>query len=369
MTRPFNFSAGPANLPEEVLKQAAGEMLDWHGSGMSVMEMSHRGKEFISIYEAAEADFRELMAVPTHFKILFMQGGGLAENAIVPLNLSRGRAADFVVTGSWSDKSQKEARKYCDVQVAASNADNGHTQLPSPSGWKLRPDAAYVHLCTNETINGVEFQSLPDLKALGSDVPLVIDFSSHVASRPVDWSRVGLAFGGAQKNLGPAGVTLAFIKKDFTDRIPSGLPAMLDYKTHIEAGSLFNTPPCYSIYIVGLVLQWIQDQGGADKLYAANAEKAKTLYDYLDASKFFYSPVEKSVRSLMNVPFLTRVADAEASEALNKKFVKEAEAAGLVNLAGHRSVGGMRASIYNAMPLEGVKKLVEFLKTFEKANA
>jgi len=368
MTRPFNFSAGPANLPEEVLQQAAGEMLDWHGSGMSVMEMSHRGKEFISIYEAAEADFRELMAVPAHFKILFMQGGGLAENAIVPLNLSRGRSADFVVTGSWSDKSQKEARKYCDAQVAASNADNGHTQLPAPSGWKLRPDAAYVHLCTNETINGVEFQSLPDLKALGSDAPLVIDFSSHVASRAVDWSRVGLAFGGAQKNLGPAGVTLVVIREDLLGHAMPACPSAFDYKTVADNQSMYNTPPTYAIYIAGLTFQWLKRQregaaAGVAAMEKRNLAKAQLLYDAIDSSQFYLNKVGKDCRSRMNVPFFLR------DESRNEAFLAGAKAAGLLQLKGHKSVGGMRASIYNAMPLAGVQALVAYMREFEQKHA
>jgi len=368
MTRPFNFSAGPANLPEEVLQQAASEMLDWHGSGMSVMEMSHRGKEFGSIYEAAEADFRELMGIPAHFKILFMQGGGLAENAIVPLNLSRGRSADFVVTGSWSDKSQKEARKYCDAQVAASNADNGHTQLPSPSGWKLRPDAAYVHLCTNETINGVEFQSLPDLKALGSDAPLVIDFSSHVASRSVDWARVGLAFGGAQKNLGPAGVTLVVIREDLLGHAMPACPSAFDYKTVADNQSMYNTPPTYAIYIAGLTFQWLKRQregeaAGVAAMEKRNLAKAQLLYDAIDGSQFYLNKVNKDCRSRMNVPFFLR------DESRNETFLTGAKAAGLLQLKGHKSVGGMRASIYNAMPLAGVQALVAYMREFEQKHA
>jgi len=368
MTRPFNFSAGPANLPEEVLQQAASEMLDWHGSGMSVMEMSHRGKEFGSIYEAAEADFRELMGIPAHFKILFMQGGGLAENAIVPLNLSRGRSADFVVTGSWSDKSQKEARKYCDAQVAASNADNGHTQLPSPSGWNLRSDAAYVHLCTNETINGVEFQSLPDLKALGSDAPLVIDFSSHVASRSVDWARVGLAFGGAQKNLGPAGVTLVVIREDLLGHAMPACPSAFDYKTVADNQSMYNTPPTYAIYIAGLTFQWLKRQregeaAGVAAMEKRNLAKAQLLYDAIDGSQFYLNKVNKDCRSRMNVPFFLR------DESRNETFLTGAKAAGLLQLKGHKSVGGMRASIYNAMPLAGVQALVAYMREFEQKHA
>lgn len=368
MTRPFNFSAGPANLPEEVLRQAAGEMLDWHGSGMSVMEMSHRGKEFISIYENAEADFRELMAIPAHFKILFMQGGGLAENAIVPLNVSQGRSADFVVTGSWSEKSQKEARKYCDVQIAASNADNGHTLLPPPSGWKLRPDASYVHLCTNETIHGVEFHSLPDLKALGSDAPLVIDFSSHVASRPVDWSLVGLAFGGAQKNLGPAGVTLVVIREDLLGRALAICPSAFDYKTVADNQSMYNTPPTYAIYIAGLTFAWLkrQQEGavtGIAAMEARNKTKAQLLYEAIDGSQFYLNKVDKNCRSRMNVPFFLR------DESRNDAFLSGAKARGLLQLKGHKSVGGLRASIYNAMPLAGVQALVEYMREFEQKHA
>ncbi|SFU88054.1 phosphoserine aminotransferase apoenzyme [Polaromonas sp. YR568] len=368
MTRPFNFSAGPANLPEEVLQQAADEMLDWRGSGMSVMEMSHRGKEFISIYEAAEADFRELMAIPPQFKILFMQGGGLAENAIVPLNLSRGRSADFVVTGSWSDKSQKEARKYCDVQIAGSNADNGHTALPSPSGWKLRPDAAYVHLCTNETINGVEFHALPDLKALGSNAPLVIDFSSHVASRPVDWSRVGLAFGGAQKNLGPAGVTLVVIREDLLGHALPACPSAFDYKTVADNQSMYNTPPTYAIYIAGLTFQWLKRQKegsatGVAAMESRNLAKAQLLYDAIDSSQLYLNKVGKDCRSRMNVPFFLR------DESRNDAFLAGAKARGLLQLKGHKSVGGMRASIYNAMPIAGVRALVEYMREFEEKHA
>ena len=368
MTRPFNFSAGPANLPEEVLQQAAAEMLDWHGSGMSVMEMSHRGKEFISIYEQAEADFRELMAVPKHFKILFMQGGGLAENAIVPLNISRGGSADFVVTGSWSDKSQKEARKYCDVHIAATNEGSAHTSLPSPASWQLRQDASYVHVCTNETSHGVEFQELPDLKALGSDAPLVIDFSSHVASRPVEWSKVGLAFGGAQKNLGPAGVTLVVVRDDLLGHALPICPSAFNYKTVADSDSMYNTPPTYAIYIAGLTFQWLkrQKEGEATGIAAMekhNRVKAQRLYDAIDNSGLYVNNVSKDCRSRMNVPFLLR------DESRNDAFLAGAKARGLLQLKGHKSVGGMRASIYNAMPLAGVEALVSYLQEFEQKQA
>ena len=368
MTRPFNFSAGPANLPEAVLQQAAAEMLDWHGSGMSVMEMSHRGKEFISIYENAEADFRELMAVPQNFKILFMQGGGLAENAIVPLNLSRGDSADFVVTGSWSDKSQKEARKYCDVQVAATTEKNAFTSLPPQDTWQLRRDASYVHLCTNETIHGVEFQELPDLKALGSDAPLVIDFSSHVASRPVDWSRVGLAFGGAQKNLGPAGVTLVVVREDLLGHALSVCPSAFNYKTVADNDSMYNTPPTYAIYIAGLTFQWLKKQRegkatGIEAIEKHNMAKAQLLYDAIDSSQLYLNKVSKDCRSRMNVPFFL------CDESRNDAFLAGAKARGLLQLKGHKSVGGMRASIYNAMPLAGVQALVNYLQEFEQKHA
>ncbi|UUZ67545.1 3-phosphoserine/phosphohydroxythreonine transaminase [Polaromonas sp. P2-4] len=368
MTRPYNFSAGPAKLPEEVLQQAAAEMLDWHGSGMSVMEMSHRGKEFISIYENAEADFRELMAVPSNFKILFMQGGGLAENAIVPLNISCGASADFVVTGSWSDKSQKEARKYCDVQIAASNDSNDHTGLPPPASWNLRRNASYVHICTNETIHGVEFQDLPDLKALGSDAPLVIDFSSQVASRPVDWSRVGLAFGGAQKNLGPAGVTLVVIREDLLGHALSVCPSAFNYKIVADNQSMYNTPPTYSIYIAGLTFAWLKRQtenslSGVAAMEQRNLAKASLLYDAIDSSAFYFNKVAAHCRSRMNVPFLLR------DESRNNAFLAGAASHGLLQLKGHKSVGGMRASIYNAMPIEGVQALVAYMQEFERTQS
>ena len=368
MTRPFNFSAGPAMLPQEVLHQAAHEMLDWHGCGMSVMEMSHRGKEFISIYEEAEADFRELMQIPSEFRILFMQGGGLAENAIVPLNLSRGTSADFVVTGSWSQKSQNEAKKYCSVNLAASNEDTGYTRLPPASSWALRADASYVHLCSNETINGVEFHSLPDLNSLGSSAPLVIDFSSHVASRPVEWSRVGLAFGGAQKNLGPAGVTLVVVREDLLGHALPMCPSAFNYKTVSDNSSMYNTPPTYAIYIAGLTFKWLKRQtegevSGIAAMESRNKTKAALLYAAIDQSALYFNKVQADCRSRMNVPFFLR------DEALNEPFLNGAKLRGLLQLKGHKSVGGMRASIYNAMPLEGVQALTSYLKEFEKEHA
>lgn len=363
MARPYNFSAGPAAMPTEVLETAAREMLDWHGTGMGVMEMSHRGKAFGEILAQAEADLRELLAIPSNFKVLFMQGGGLAENAIVPLNLSRGGAVDFVVTGSWSQKSLKEATRYATARVAASNADTKHTTLPSPAGWRIGPDAQYVHLCSNETIHGVEFHELPDLKALGSDAPLVIDFSSHVASRPVDWGRVGLAFGGAQKNLGPAGVTLVVVREDLLGHALPACPSAFDYKTVADNGSMFNTPPTFAIYIAGLTFQWLKRQGGVAAMEQRNLAKARLLYDFIDGSSFYENRVAPDCRSRMNVPFFLK------DETRNDAFLAGAQARGLLQLKGHKSVGGMRASIYNAMPLEGVQSLVDYLREFEKEMA
>jgi len=353
MTRPYNFSAGPAAIPAEVLEQAAAEMLNWHGSGMGVMEMSHRGKEFLSIYEQAEADLRALLAVPAHFKILFMQGGGLAENAIVPLNLSRAGAVDFVVTGSWSQKSQKEARKYAsEVNIVASAEDTGFTTLPDPASWTVSRGASYLHICSNETINGIEFHQLPDLKALGSDAPLVIDFSSHVASRPVDWSRVGLAFGGAQKNLGPAGLTLVVVREDLLGHALPACPSAFDYKTVAD----------------NLTFQWLkrQTEGGLSGVAAMeqrNIAKAALLYNAIDSSQLYVNKVAANCRSRMNIPFFLR------DESRNDAFLAGAKERGLLQLKGHKSVGGMRASVYNAMPIEGVQALVDYMREFEQKHA
>jgi phosphoserine aminotransferase len=350
-------------MPEAVLQQAASEMLDWHGSGMSVMEMSHRGKEFIGIYEQTESDLRELLAIPSHFKILFMQGGGLAENAIVPLNLSQGGAMDFVITGSWSQKSLKEAEKYGQARVAATSQTDGFTRIPSPATWKIGADSRYVHICSNETIHGVEFHQLPDLQALGCDAPLVVDFSSHVASRPVDWSRVGLAFGGAQKNLGPAGLTLVIVREDLIGHALTHCPSALDYKLVADNQSMYNTPPTYSIYMAGLVFQWLKQHGGIAAMEQRNIAKAQLLYDFLDNSSLYVNHVAKDCRSRMNVPFFLR------DESRNEAFLAGAKTANLLQLKGHKSVGGMRASIYNAMPLEGVQALVAYMREFEKTQA
>ena len=360
MSRVFNFSAGPAALPEPVLRQAAEEMLDWHGSGMSVMEMSHRGKEFISIAEKAEADLRELLAVPASYKVLFMQGGAIAENAIVPMNMLRGKTgADYIDTGEWSKKSIKEAGKYATVNVAASAASTGYDRVPARAEWQLDPNAAYVHICSNETIGGVEYHWTPDV----GDVPLVADMSSNILSRPVDVAQYGLIYGGAQKNIGPAGLTIVIVRDDLIGQALPICPSAFDYKQQAENDSMLNTPPTYAIYIAGLVFHWIKAQGGLKAMEAHNRAKAALLYDYLDATSFYSSPVARSDRSLMNVPFKLK------DESLDAAFLKGAEERRMVQLKGHRSVGGMRASIYNAMPVEGVKALVAYMKEFEAQHA
>lgn len=374
MRRPFNFSAGPATMPREVLAQAAEEMLDWPDAegkrcGMGVMEMSHRGKEFVSICETAENDLRELLAVPANFKILFMQGGGLAENAIVPMNLAALRpapggagSADFVVTGAWSEKSRNEALKYCAARTAASSVSGGFTSIPAPAQWDLDPNASYLHLCTNETIHGVEFQKLPDLTTLGTDAELVIDFSSHIASRPIDWSLVGLGFAGAQKNLGPAGLTLVVIREDLLGHALPICPSAFNFKTVADNSSMYNTPPTYAIYVAGLIFQWLKKQGGVAAMERTNIEKADLLYGAIDSSSLYFNRVNPDCRSRMNVPFFLR------DERLNDAFLAGAKAAGLLQLKGHKSVGGMRASIYNAMPLAGVQALVQYMREFERTH-
>ena len=359
MPRVFNFSAGPAALPETVLRRAAEEMLDWHGSGMSVMEMSHRGPEFISIAAEAERLLRELLAVPAHYKVLFMQGGAIGENAIVPMNLLRGRKSiDFVDTGEWSKKSIKEAKKYAAVNVVASSADTGYDRVPDRQTWKLDPQAAYVHICGNETIGGVQYHFTPDV----GEVPLVADMSSELLSRPVDVSKYGLIYGGAQKNIGPAGLTIVIVREDLIGQALPVCPSAFDYKTVADNESMYNTPPTYAIYIAGLVFQWLKDQGGLAAMAERNRSKAALLYDHLDATSFYRSPVQRDCRSLMNVPFKLR------DESLDGAFLKGAEARGMVQLKGHRSVGGMRASIYNAMPVAGVQALVAYMQDFEKSH-
>ena len=372
MTRPFNFSAGPVTMPLEVLQRAASEMSNWHDadgkpSGMGVMEMSHRGKAFGSIVQHAEATLRRLLAVPEAFHILFMQGGGLAQNALVPMNLcgpALGKPTlDFVITGSWSQKSWQEAAKYSQPHIAASEAESGFHDIAQPATWQLSAGARYVHICSNETIHGVEFHTLPDLRALGSDAPLAVDFSSHVASRPVDWSRVGLAFAGAQKNLGPAGLTLVVVRDDLLGAALDICPSVFNFQNIAANASLFNTPPTYGIYMAGLVFDWLDRQGGIAAIEARNIEKAALLYQAIDASDLYFNPVEPACRSRMNAPFFLR------EPALESAFLEGAEQAGLVQLKGHKSVGGLRASIYNAMPLEGVQALVAFMRSFERTRA
>jgi phosphoserine aminotransferase len=357
MARVINFSAGPAVLPEEVLQRAAAEMLDWHGSGMSVMEMSHRGKEFIGIAEKTEQDLRTLLAIPANYKVLFLQGGAIAENAIVPMNLMRGKSvADYINTGEWSKKSIKEAKKYCTVNVAASAEDQSFTYVPAQDQWKLARDAAYVHVCTNETIGGVEYHWTPDT----GDVPLVADMSSHILSRAIDVSKYGVIYGGAQKNVGPAGLTLVIVRDDLLDRTLPITPSAFDWKQQAESDSMLNTPPTYAIYIAGLVFEWLLAGGGLAAIEQHNIAKANLLYNYLDTSEFYRNPVRKSDRSRMNVPFKLR------DESLDEPFLKGAKDHGMVQLKGHRSVGGMRASIYNAMPLAAVQTLLGYMKEFEK---
>jgi phosphoserine aminotransferase len=356
MTRVFNFSAGPATLPEPVLRQAAAEMLDWHGSGMSVMEMSHRGKEFIAIHAEAEADLRELLAIPANYKVLFLQGGGLGQNAFIPMNLLRGHAgADFVNTGEWMKKTIKEAKNYCKVNIAASSEANGFTSVPKFETWKLDPEAAYVHICSNETIGGVEYHWIPDTGA----VPLVADMSSNILSRPIDVSRYGLIYAGAQKNIGPSGLTLVIVREDLIGQAIPHTPSVFDFKQQSDNDSMYNTPPTYAIYIAGLVFKHIKALGGLKAMEAHNRAKASLLYDYLDATSFYSNPIAREDRSLMNVPF--RLKDTSLDEA----FLQGAQARGMLQLKGHRSVGGMRASIYNAMSMEGVQALVAYMKEFE----
>ena len=357
--RVFNFSAGPAALPEPVLRRAAEEMLDWHGSGMSVMEMSHRGKEFISIAEKAEADFRRLLGIPSNYKVLFLQGGALAMNAIIPMNLLGTKtSADYVNTGEWSKKSISEAGKYCRANVVATAEDRKFTYVPAQSTWQLDPNAAYVHVCTNETIGGVEYFWVPEV----GNVPLVADMSSHILSREIDVTKYGVIYGGAQKNIGPAGVTFVIVREDLLDRALSITPSVFHWKEQAAADSMLNTPPTYGIYIAGLVFEWLIEQGGMQAIEARNIAKANLLYDYLDASGFYLSPVDRDCRSRMNIPFFLN------DDKLNDAFLKGADANGLVQLKGHRVVGGMRASIYNAMPIEGVQALVDYMKEFARTH-
>lgn len=357
----YNFSAGPAVLPKEVLQQAQAEMLDWHGCGMSVMEMSHRGREFMGIAAEAEADLRELMSIPANYKVLFLQGGASQQFAMIPMNLYRGKAsADFLNTGEWSKKAIAEAKKYGNVNVVATSGDRNFTYVPDLSDWKCDPDAAYLHITPNETIGGVEFDWLPEV----GDVPLVADMSSNILSRPIDVSKYGLIYAGAQKNIGPAGLTIVIIREDLIGQVVAGTPTMLDYKTHSDNDSMYNTPPTYGIYIAGLVFKLLKKNGGIAEMEKTNIAKAELLYAAIDASGgFYHCPVAQANRSRMNIPFTLK------DSALDGEFVKLADARGLLQLKGHRSVGGMRASIYNAMPLAGVQALVEFMGEFARENA
>ena len=360
MSRVYNFSAGPAVLPEEVLKEVADEMMDYNGTGMSVMEMSHRSAAFQEIIDTAEKDLRELMNIPDNYKVLFLQGGASQQFAMIPMNLMKNKVADYIVTGQWAKKAYQEAQKYGKANKIASSEDKTFSYIPDCSDLPISPDADYVYICENNTIYGTKFKELPNTKGK----TLVADVSSCFLSEPVDVSKFGIIYGGVQKNIGPAGVVIVIIREDLIpDEVDEKVPTMLQYKIHADAQSLYNTPPAYGIYICGKVFKWIKKMGGLKEMQKRNIEKAKVLYDFLDSSKLFKGTVRKEDRSLMNVPFVTGDKDLDA------KFVAEAKAAGFENLKGHRTVGGMRASIYNAMPKEGVEKLVEFMKKFEEENA
>ena len=359
MSRVFNFSAGPAVLPEDVLKIAAEEMLEYKTSGQSVMEMSHRSKEYEAIITECESLLREIMTIPDNYKVLFLQGGASSQFAMIPLNLmNKSKKADFVITGQWAKKAHQEASKFGECNVIASSADKTFTYIPKLDKSTFTADADYFHICMNNTIYGTKFSALPEV----GNVPLVADMSSCILSEPVDVSKFGIIYAGAQKNMGPAGLTVAIVREDLIGNAQDITPTMFDYKTHSENGSMYNTPPTYGIYILKLVLDWIKSKGGLVEMKAFNEKKANILYNFLDSSKMFNATVEGEDRSLMNVPFVT------GNDELDKKFVAESKSAGFINLKGHRSVGGMRASIYNAMPIEGVEKLVEFMKEFEANN-
>ncbi|MGB0238592.1 MAG: 3-phosphoserine/phosphohydroxythreonine transaminase [Cycloclasticus sp.] len=360
MSRVFNFSAGPAAVPVEVLKKAQDEMLEWQGSGMSVMEMSHRGKEFISIAEKAEADVRELMNIPDNYKVLFLQGGATTQFSMVPMNLLRGKEKTcYVNTGAWSKKAIKEAKIHSNVQVSATAEDTGFTSIPDIDSWDIDQNAAYLHYTSNETIGGVEFQSVPDV----GDIDLVADMSSNILSRAIDVSKFGVIYAGGQKNMGPSGIALTIVREDLIGYAKDGSPSMMDYKNHADAGSMFNTPATYSWYLMGLVFEWLKEQGGVAAIEARNIRKAEKLYKVIDASDFYANPVELTSRSRMNIPFTL------ANPELDALFLSEAKAAGLETLKGHRSVGGMRASIYNAMPEAGVDALISMMSEFERTKA
>ena len=357
MKQIYNFSAGPAVLPKPVLVRAQAEMLDWHGSGMSVMEMSHRGREFTSILEKTEVDLRTLLTIPSNYKVLFLQGGAIAENAMIPLNLLNGNTADYAITGGWSKRSVDDARAFGTINIVANTEADGYKYVPDFAGWKLNKDAAYLHICTNETMSGVEFDGLPQ-----TNVPIVADMSSHILSRPIDVSQYGVIYAGAQKNIGPAGLCIVIVREDLLDRASAQTPAVFHWKTQAENQSMINTPPTYSIYIAGLVFEWLLALGGVAAVEKANIAKAKLLYDYIDSTGFYANHVAKNNRSRTNIPFFL------TDENLNEAFLKGADARGLLQLKGHRAVGGMRASIYNAMPIEGVQALIEYMQEFASNN-
>jgi phosphoserine aminotransferase len=352
----FNFSAGPAVLPKAVLQRAQAEMLDWQGSGMSVMEMSHRGKEFLSILAKTEADFRALLDVPSNYKVLFLQGGAIAENVMIPLNLLNGRSADYAITGSWSLRSANEARAIGNINIVTESKP--YTYVPKFSEWQLHNDAAYLHICTNETINGVEFNGLPE----AGSVPIIADMSSHILSRPIDVTQYGVIYAGAQKNIGPAGLCIVIVRDDLLGFASAQTPDVFNWKAQAENQSMVNTPPTYAIYIAGLVFEWLIEQGGVESIEKENIKKAQLLYEYIDSTDFYSNHVAINNRSRMNIPFTLK------DESLNSAFLEGAETNKLLQLKGHRSVGGMRASIYNAMPVEGVKALVDYMKIFEKTH-
>ncbi len=359
MARVFNFGAGPAMLPEPVMKQAADELLDWNGTGMSVMEMSHRDKSYIAVYAEAVADLRELLGIPKNYKVLFLQGGGAGQFSLVPMNLLRGKGgADYVETGYWAQKAIAEAGRYCKVNVAASTKDTKFTRTPKPDSFRFDAGAAYVHITTNETIEGVEWHWLPDV----GGVPLVTDASSHILSRPLDVGRFGLIYAGAQKNIGPSGLTVVIVRDDLIGHAMPATPSVFDYKVQADADSMQNTPATFSLYVAGLVFKWLKRLGGLKKMEEINIAKAKLLYDYLDQTEFYHAPVAKEDRSRMNVQFRLR------NDKLDAEFLKQADSSGLAQLKGHRAIGGMRASIYNAMPIEGVQALVGFMREFERKH-
>ena len=359
MPNPALLSAGPAMLPEPVLEQARDEMLDWHGTGMSIMEVSHRGKAFLSVAEQAESDFRDLLEVPDDYEVLFMQGGATLQFSLIPMNLAGGLSAEYVQTGTWSKKAISAARKICPVEVVADTAATGFDRAPAQSDWIRAPEAAYLHYCMNETVHGVEFPYVPEC----DDRPLVADCSSNILSRPMPVEKFGLIYAGSQKNIGPAGLTLVIVRKDILDRCPDSLPDMLNYRKIAEQDSMLNTPPTYAWYLAGLVFRWLKAQGGLIEMERRNRRKAEMLYRAIDGSDFYHNPVQVQSRSLMNITFTL------ADSGLDSEFLKQAEEAGLTSLKGHRSVGGMRASIYNAMPEEGVQALVKFMTEFEEKSA